>query len=46
MIGFYLGGIYVYSGNILGPVMVHCVYNIFAINLLTRIYSGKHLTTG
>ena len=37
-IGFFLGGVFHYSGNILVPIMVHTLYNIFAFSLLTKIF--------
>jgi membrane protease YdiL (CAAX protease family) len=44
-LGFYFGAIYLYSENILIPIIAHGVYNIYAFNLLRRIYHGRYLTT-
>ena len=37
-IGFFLGGVFYYSGNIFVPITVHTLYNIFAFSLLKKIF--------
>lgn len=37
-IGFFLGGVFNYSGNIFVPIAVHTLYNIFAFSLLQKIF--------
>lgn len=37
-IGFFLGGLLHYSGNLLVPIAVHALYDIFALSLLARMY--------
>lgn len=37
-IGFFLGGVFHYSGNIFVPIMVHTLYNIFAFSILKKIF--------
>jgi uncharacterized protein len=41
VIGFYLGFLFDYTGNILIPILVHAIYNVFAFNMLARIYSMR-----
>lgn len=36
--GLYLGGLFQYTGNLLVPMSVHALYDVFALNLLARIY--------
>lgn len=36
--GFFLGGLFQYTGNLLVPMAVHALYDFFALNLLARIY--------
>lgn len=36
--GFYLGWLYQFSGNLLVPIAVHALYDIFALSLLAGIY--------
>ena len=36
--GFYLGGLLQYTGNLLVPIAVHALYDFFALNLLARTY--------
>ncbi len=36
--GFYLGWLFQYTGNLLVPMAVHTLYDFFALNLLARIY--------
>ncbi|MEJ2688634.1 MAG: CPBP family intramembrane metalloprotease [Deltaproteobacteria bacterium] len=38
LMGFYLGGLLHYSGDLLVPISVHALYDVFALNLLARIY--------
>ncbi len=44
-IGYYLGAVFHYSGNIFIPMMVHSIYNVFAFNLLAGIYSSDREDT-
>ena len=44
-IGFFLGGAFNYSSNILVPIMVHSLYNIFAFKLLAKIFINEETTT-
>ncbi len=42
--GFFLGSIFIYSGNILVPMTVHALYDIFALSLLTKIFLKEKTT--
>jgi hypothetical protein len=37
-IGFFLGWLLQYSGNLMVPMAVHALYDIFALTLLVRLY--------
>jgi hypothetical protein len=37
-IGFFLGWLLQYSGNLMAPMAVHALYDIFALTLLVRLY--------
>ncbi len=43
-IGFFLGGVFYYSGNIFVPITVHTLYNIFAFSLLKKIFLEEEKT--
>lgn len=40
--GFYLGELLRHSGNLLVPMAVHALYDIFALNLLARFYHREN----
>jgi uncharacterized protein len=42
--GFYLGWLFQFSGNLLVPMAVHALYDIFALSLLARIYLAERAT--
>lgn len=37
-IGFFLGWLLQYSGNLMVPIAVHVLYDVFALTLLARLY--------
>jgi len=41
VMGFYLGWLFLYTGNLLVPMSVHALYDVFALNLLARIYFNE-----
>ncbi len=43
VMGFYLGGLFQYTGNLLVPMSVHTLYDLFALNLLARLYLREDL---
>jgi uncharacterized protein len=43
--GFYLGWLFQATGNLLVPMAVHAFYDIFALNLLARIYIREERET-
>jgi membrane protease YdiL (CAAX protease family) len=42
VMGFYMGGLFLYTGNLLVPMSVHALYDVFALNLLARIYLNEN----
>lgn len=44
--GFYLGFLFEWTGNIVVPVMVHGLYNVFAFSMLSRIYLSEKTDRG
>lgn len=44
LMGFYLGWLFQYGGNLLVPMAVHALYDVFALNLLARIYRREEIT--
>lgn len=41
LIGFYLGGLYLLSGNLLAPITTHAVYDWLVLVYLTRVRSRR-----
>jgi len=40
--GYYLGELLLHSGNLLVPMAVHSLYDVFALNLLARFYRRRN----
>jgi len=38
LVGAYLGFLFVWTGNLITPILVHCLYDSFALYYLTRIW--------
>jgi hypothetical protein len=38
LVGVYLGFLFVWTGNLIAPIMVHFLYDAFALYYLTRVW--------
>jgi membrane protease YdiL (CAAX protease family) len=45
-IGFYLGGLWIVTGNLLAPIVAHAVYDFVALTLVTRHARRAIATSG